>query len=222
MGAPAAPHPPDLVVGTYRFDRATDRWTWSDEVYAIHGLAPHSVVPTTALMLSHSEVAHDVGTVDVAGGPGQVRDLVDARGHEHVVAVTACTSDRDVVTGHLIDLTEVTRRRGDLLARAAIAASAESRGTIEQAVGAVAFVRATDPATAFEMLRTASNDANVPVRVLARAIVDALPGLRHDPERLDAFLESLTAVGHRPAGTAGAGHVPAALRRTPRPSSPGR
>ena len=68
---------------------------------------------------------------------------------------------------------------------------------IEQAVGAVAFSQQTDPPTAFALLRAASMDANVPVRALAAAIVEALPDLGADAERVRKFLDELRSPGNR-------------------------
>ena len=41
------------LVGGFAYDRATDRWTWSTEVYRMHGFEPHDVVPTTELIRYH-------------------------------------------------------------------------------------------------------------------------------------------------------------------------
>ena len=46
-------HGEDVLVGTFRFWFVGEHWEWSDEVAAMHGYAPGSVVPTSALVLSH-------------------------------------------------------------------------------------------------------------------------------------------------------------------------
>lgn len=198
--------------GSYRLDVTTQHWWWSDEVYAIHGFAPHEVVPTTELLLAHAhpdERERAVAELDAASRTGcafsAVHRIVDAQGRARVVAVVGEGQGRAPlggpaeVAGYFMDLTDVVDDRAQAAATASISAAAESRSAIDQAVGVVAFVRELDPEAAFRVLRAASNDANVPIRVLARAIVGALPTLRHDPGRVCAFLEGLLAPAHRTA-----------------------
>ncbi len=207
--------------GAYRLDLATQRWWWSDTVYAIHGFAPHEVVPTTELLLAHQHPGdrdRSEAVLDDAsrhGGPfATVHRILDARGRERVVAVVgegrgASAEDGPPaeLVGYFLDVTGVVDDRAQAAATVSIAAAAQSRSVIDQAVGVVAFVEEVDPAAAFGVLRAASNDANVPIRVLARAIVGALPTLRHDPARVRHFLDGLLAPAHRApaAGSAAAG-----------------
>lgn len=196
--------------GTYRLELATQRWWWSDEIYAIHGFAPHEVVPTTELLLAHKhpdDRDHVAATLDEASRTGapfsSVHRIVDARGKVRVVAVVGEGQGTDVLgaptelCGYFMDLTDVVDDRAQAAASVAIAAAAQSRAVIDQAVGVVAFALSLDTGAAFAVLRSASNDANVPIRVLARAIVGALPTLRHDPSRVSHFIEGLLAPGHR-------------------------
>lgn len=197
--------------GSYRLDLATQRWWWADEVYAIHGFAPHEVVPTTELLLAHKHPEDRdrvVATLDEASRTGaafsSVHRIVDARGRERVVAVvgegqgTGALGGPAELVGYFVDVTEVVDDRAQATATVSIAAAAQSRSVIDQAVGVVAFVEEVDPGAAFLVLRSASNDANVPIRVLARAIVGALPTLRHDPGRVRHFLDGLLSPAHRP------------------------
>ncbi|WP_454048608.1 PAS domain-containing protein [Cellulomonas sp. Marseille-Q8402] len=205
LGAPAR-------AGTYRLELATQRWWWSDEVYAIHGFAPHEVVPTTELLLAHKHPGDRdrvVETLTDAARTGRayssVHRIVDARGRVRVVAVVGegqGTGDDGAPTelcGYFMDVTDVVDDRAQAAASASIAAAAQSRAVIDQAVGVVAFSLSLEPAAAFAVLRAASNDANVPIRVLARAIVGALPTLRHDPSRVSHFIQGLLSPGHRAA-----------------------
>lgn len=198
--------------GSYRLELATQQWWWSDEVYAIHGFAPHEVVPTTDLLLAHKHpedrdhVAATLTEASRTGAPfSSVHRIVDARGKVRVVAVVgegqglADGGPPAELCGYFIDVTDVVDDRAQATASVAIAAAAQSRAVIDQAVGVVAFALSLDTGAAFAVLRSASNDANVPIRVLARAIVGALPTLRHDPSRVSHFIEGLLAPGHRPA-----------------------
>lgn len=198
--------------GGFRLELATQQWWWSDEVYAIHGFAPHEVVPTTGLLLAHKhpdDRDRSVATLDEASRTGaafsSVHRIVDAQGRERVVAVVGEGQGRTErgtpteLVGYFMDVTDVVDDRAQAAASVSIAAAAQSRSVIDQAVGVVAFVQEIDPGAAFLVLRAASNDANVPIRVLARAIVGALPTLRHDPARVTHFLEGLLAPAHRRA-----------------------
>src|SRR5690606_2005649 len=61
--SPASPSPESLEaalapgsaapVGRYLLELSSGRWTWSDEVFVMHGFRPGEIVPTTELMLSH-------------------------------------------------------------------------------------------------------------------------------------------------------------------------
>lgn len=197
--------------GAYRLDLATQHWWWSDEVYAIHGFAPHEVVPTTELLLAHKHPEdrdRTVAALDEASRTGAafacVHRIVDARGRERVVSVvgegrgSGAYGGPAELVGYFVDVTDVVADRAQAAATVSIAAAAQSRSVIDQAVGVVAFVEEVDAGAAFLVLRAASNDANVPIRVLARAIVGALPTLRHDPGRVRHFLDGLLAPGHRP------------------------
>lgn len=159
MTEPTGDPPGTVAAGTLRVDRATGSWWWSDAVYAIHGFAPHEVVPTTELFVAH---LHPDDRDDV-----RATARVDAQARAE--------------------------------ATASIVASDRNRALIDQAVGAIAFSEQVDAATAFAMLRVASNDANVPLRHLGRLIAEALPGLGGDPERLNRFLRDLTAAAHQHA-----------------------
>jgi hypothetical protein len=198
--------------GGFRLELATQRWWWSDEVYAIHGFAPHEVVPTTALLLAHKHpedrdrVVATLAQASRTGAPfSSVHRIVDARGRARVVAVVgegraAAPGDAPAeLYGFFMDVTDVVDDRAQAAASAAIAAAAQSRAVIDQAVGVVAFALSVDTGAAFAVLRSASNDANVPIRVLSRALVGALPTLRHDPSRVAHFIEGLLAPAHRSA-----------------------
>jgi hypothetical protein len=203
------------VAGAYRLDLRSGAWWWSDEIYAMHGFAPHEVVPSTELLVAHQHPADRERAGDAleeairTGAPFScVHRIVDAGGLEHVVAVVGEGRDSageraTVLGGYFVDVTDVVRDRAQAAASESIAAAAESRSTIDQAVGVVAFTYGYEPAAAFGVLRSASNDANVPIRLLARAIVAALPTLSGDPRRVSAFVDGLLAPGHRGPGASG-------------------
>ncbi|MEV7971598.1 ANTAR domain-containing protein [Cellulomonas sp. NPDC089187] len=178
--------------GAYRFDACTGAWWWSDSVYTIHGFAAGEVVPTTDLLLSHTHPEDRDELVDRLADDrlSLAYRVIDAHHHEHLCVLVG-ERQADGLRGYLIDLTDLVNRHGQAVATSAISAAATSRSMIEQAVGAVAFSHQLDPAGAFGLLRAASMDANVPIRSLAAAIVEALPDLGADPRRVRRFLDEL-------------------------------
>ena len=209
---------PALTVGTrarggaFALDLRTGTWWWSDEVYRIHGFDPHEVVPTTELLLAHKhpddrgrvlEVLDEVTRTGAAFSC--VHRIRDARGRDRVVTVVG-EGVRGTgggapagVRGFFVDITDAVHDEARAVATGSITASAQSRAVIDQACGVLAFTYGVAPEAAFAMLRAASNDANVPIRVLAAAIVGSLPELHGATERVTAFLDGLLAPAHRPA-----------------------
>lgn len=199
--------------GAFRLDLEDDRWWWSDEVYRIYGFAPHEVVPTTALVDAHEHPADRAAVRDAlaeAGRSGQpfstVHRIVAAQGDERLLATVGQRSGPPGPAGRLdgfvLDLTDEVAARARADATRSIAASARTRGTIEQALGAVALSEGVDAEHAFALLRQASNDRNVPIRRLADLIVRAIPALHEDPARLSVVLHELLSTHHRPARAA--------------------
>lgn len=200
-----APQPGALsqTIGRFRVALRTDRWWWNDALFRMYGFAPHEVVPSTALVLAHQHPEDPVGLVarvsevSATAEPfTAVHAVVDAEGRERLLSISGELVG-DQVHGRVLDLTELVDHRARRAATASIEASARSRAGIEQAVGAVALATGVTPEVAFRRLRTASNDANVPLRTLATAIVEQLPALGSDPGRLSRFLRELSAPTHR-------------------------
>ncbi|OLT54669.1 PAS and ANTAR domain-containing protein [Cellulosimicrobium sp. CUA-896] len=190
------------LVGRYTVDPSTDRWWWSDETYRIHGFAPHEVVPTTDLVLAHKHpedrdrVRATLATAATTGEPFRsVHRIMDGRGCERTLVLVG-EGRRDPVTGavvelggYFVDVTSAIARRAGAVADESVRAAAASRGPIEQAKGIVAFALGTDPEDAFAVLRKASNDANVPLREVARHVVEAAVGADRSVARVAAALD---------------------------------
>ncbi|WP_419704831.1 PAS and ANTAR domain-containing protein [Promicromonospora sp. NFX87] len=193
-------------VGRYRLELATGQWAWSDEVYVMHGFEPGQIVPTTPLMLSHKhpdDRARVDGLLRRAAETGQpfssVHRIRDAQGDTRTLAVTG-QGRRDPATGrvtelfgYFIDVTESHREAAARDATASIQASAERRAVIEQAKGVLMVVYGIDEEAAFDLLRQASNLANIAVRDIAYSLVHLFsgPGVTAFPTReaIDEFLE---------------------------------
>ncbi|MFI2102832.1 PAS and ANTAR domain-containing protein [Isoptericola sp. NPDC019693] len=181
-------------MGSFRLDLSSDRWTWSEAVFRLHGFEPHEVVPTTDLVLAHThpadrdDVRAALVTAPTAGAFSSVHRILTARRRELTVAlVGSVESDpgHDGAAGYFLDLTSAVAERAAERASADIQAAATTRGVIEQAKGVLAVVYDVEIDDAFDLMRTASNDHNVAVRDLARAVVDVAH--RRDVDRRAAL-----------------------------------
>jgi hypothetical protein len=198
----------DPLVGRFSYDVGSRTWTWDDEVFRIHGLQPGSVTPTTDFVLrcKHPEDRSRVEKVLTrASTTGEVFSMsyriLGADGVERRV-VLVCEGgmcEDDVVTtigGYYIDLTHDFRQEGEAMASEAIAASAESRATIEQAKGSLMLAYGLDADQAFAMLRWWSSSRNIKIRDLAeRLVVTASTGGVSDSsvrQGFDALLHDIS------------------------------
>jgi ANTAR domain-containing protein/PAS domain-containing protein len=197
--------------GAFRFDPASDTWTWGEEVYAIYGFSSGEVVPTTELILSHQH-PDDRAAVDEFlasalrdGVTGSLwHRILDAQATVRQVVTTASGElDEDGtptgLSGHVVDVSEAVRRTVSQEVDAALELIGRSRPLIEQAKGALMSAYAIDAEQAFALLRRYSQLRNVKVREVARVLVDAIAtdgGLPRDT-RLD--LNRLVTEGAAPA-----------------------
>ena len=199
-------------VGRYLLDLVTETWSWSSEVYRMHGFEPGQVVPTTALMLAHKhpdDLGQTDGLLEQAADSGRtfssVHRILDAQGGTRTLVITG-EARRDPGTGQVAELSgyfiDVTGSHRAATAREAtlsIRASSERRAVIDQAKGILMMTYSLEHTMAFELLRRVSNETNVPVRDIARSLVDlaSSSALITPVERsvVDEFLRSLSSVG---------------------------
>jgi hypothetical protein len=185
------------TVGRFSYDVPTDTWWWCPNLYAMHGFAPHEIVPTTALMAAHQHPDDRCGTVDLItaavtdGNPFCSRHrILDALRRVHTV-VTIGEGIRDAdgrvvqVRGYLIDVTDSLHRDVAAATRLAVELSAATRARIEQAKGALMITYGIDENEAFELLRRHSQHTNIKIRDIATGITHrandpALTGLTAD------------------------------------------
>ncbi|RXR25054.1 ANTAR domain-containing protein [Oerskovia turbata] len=176
-------------VARYTLDVPTGRWWWSDELFEMHGFAPHEVVPTTQLMLAHkhpedvARVAGVLADVTRTGDPFScTHRIVDATGRTRILGVVGqgdvdpATGEVTQVAGYFMDLTDSQEALAQAHASRAVSASAARRATIEQAKGALMVVYGLDDDEAFEVLRHHSSVTNEPVRELAARLLASLAG----------------------------------------------
>ena len=165
-----------------------DAWEWDDDVYRIHGLEPGSIRPTTELIHA-SKHPDDLERVK-AVLEGAARDggsfavayrLLRADGTERQVVLIGCGDPGDpgdpgghrveVVEGYYIDLTKDFAAQIREETHRAVAASAETRATIEQAKGVLMMAYGVSADGAFAMLEWWSRNHNVKVRDLAARLM---------------------------------------------------
>jgi len=197
------------LVGGFSYDAGQDRWTWSQEVFHIHGFEQHDVVPTTELIRFHAHPDdRDAVEETLAGAmtlPGSFTlafRLVDAQGGLRRVLMLGQGSERSQGTlrlrGQLVDLTPLQEEiLNDDLAPVVDDFRAH-RAVIEQAKGIVIQLFAVDADEAFDRLRASSQAANVKVRDLAQYLVvaaaqDRTPGKGENNLGLNEILEVLAA-----------------------------
>jgi hypothetical protein len=169
-------------VGWFRFYFADERWEWSDQVQRLHGYEPGTVVPTTALVLSHK---HPDDYAEVAAALDEIRRthrtfstrhrIIDTQQvvHEVIVIGDSLHDDGgDVIGTHgfYVDVTNTGRSREELV-NAAVAEIAENRAAIEQAKGMLMLIYRISGDSAFELLKWRSQETNVKLRVLADQVL---------------------------------------------------
>ncbi len=182
----ATPEPDDdaaPLVGGFLYDGAHDRWTWSAEVFRIHGFEPHDVVPTTQLIRFHAHPEDRdavAATLDRAmATPGRYYltfRLADAQGNTRRVLLLGTGSGVDGAVdlrGQIVDLTSWQDQILNEDLGPMVDDFRAHRAVIEQAKGIVIQLFAVDADEAFDRLRACSQAANVKVRDLAEYLVIA-------------------------------------------------
>jgi anti-anti-sigma factor len=209
--------PEAAPLGRFTYDPATDRWTWSEEVFALHGFLAGEVVPSTSLARSHQHpddrtaieaLARDA--LESGHARGAQHRIVDAAGHErHVVVIVdpRRTGTGCVIDGMVLDVTVPHARSSAAQANAMLEAATAARTVIDQAKGALMLAHGVPADAAFETLRWYSQQTNLRLRTLAERVVEAtasglLPAdVRH---RVDDALHAATVGSPRAAVVAAA------------------
>jgi PAS domain S-box-containing protein len=172
--------PPRDRVGAFRYHRADDRWEWSDAVAHMHGYEPGTVVPTTALVLSHKhpdDAAKVALMIEAMAGHGQPFNsrhrIVDKSGRTHRVLVVGEQRrgpGGEVVgsEGFYVDLSDLGQ---DPDVDAAIADFTAHRSQIEQAKGILMVVYGIPAEHAFDILVWRSQQTNTKLRALVQQLI---------------------------------------------------
>jgi hypothetical protein len=195
----------ECAAGTFRYDAATQRLDWSDELYALHGYSRGEIVPTLDLLLSHKhpedrDRCQDIFASACASGGYfcSYHRLIDARLREHRVltageALVEAGTLR-VVDGFIIDLTSTMHWETERASREAVEGAIGTRSTIEQAKGILMGALRIRSDAAFQLLATYSQQTNIKVASTAADLVQ----LANNPQQhalLRTFIDEL----HRPS-----------------------
>nr|WP_194819819.1 PAS and ANTAR domain-containing protein [Nocardia sp. XZ_19_385] len=186
-----AGHPQNI--GSFRFWFADQCWEWSDEVAALHGYEPGSVVPTTELLLSHkhpddrAEVAHTLAAVTTTGEAFCSRHrILDTGGeiHEVIVVGDHLLDEGGAVvgtTGYYIDVTDTLQESRRATLDETLPDLIEARAVIEQAKGVLMLVYGVGSEQAFKVLQWRSQETNTKLRRVAEQLVSAIGELGGAP-----------------------------------------
>jgi hypothetical protein len=176
--------------GPFVYNVGRQSWWWADDVYRILGFEPGDIVPTTDLLVAHKHPEDAaVATAIIlnaftSGEPFALwHRIIDARRRtRQVVSVGDGLHDAAgnlvEVRGYMVDVTGSKRGQTARDIDEAVRRSAESRGTIEQAKGVLMATLALDAEAAFDLLKRASQNANVKLRELAQRLLSALEEAR--------------------------------------------
>ncbi|WP_265522393.1 PAS and ANTAR domain-containing protein [Oerskovia flava] len=197
-----------LPVGQYRVDIRSGQWWWSDEVYRIHGLEPHSVVPSAELLAAHKHpddrgrALREVRAAQRTGKPFScMHRVVDAKGRTHTIALTGQgrrgpDGKLAEIAGYLIDVTAVQRAHVERDTARAVDSALDGRSVIDQAKGVIMATHGVDAETAANRLVGFASRANIRVRDVAEQLVGSLEGSplgANAREDVETFLASLDA-----------------------------
>ena len=208
-------HGEDALVGSFRFWFVGERWEWSDEVAAMHGYAPGSVVPTSALVLSHKhpdDRLHVQELLDRALHDGEpfsnTHRVIDTAGSVHQVVVVAdrMVDDSGAVvgtSGHYIDLTDTFDETRKSVLSDELPGVVAARAVIEQAKGALMMVYKINADQAFRILQWRSQQTNTKLRDLAAELVEGFIEMPAPPASLRNAFDHLLLTVHEHAGELG-------------------
>ena len=193
-------------VGSFRYFRADDRWEWSDAVAEMHGYAPATVKPTTALVLSHKhpdDAAKVALLIEAMAGQGQPfsgrHRIVDTAGRIHPVLVVGeqlFVGGGGVIgsQGIYVDLSDIGE---DHTVDAAIADFTAHRSQIEQAKGMLMTIYGISPTHAFDILVWRSQETNTKLRTLVVQVIEDFGDRLNVPASIRERADHLLLTAHK-------------------------
>lgn len=173
-----------IPVGSFSFSSTDEQWSWSDGMFALHGMHRGDVVPNRAIFLSHVHPDDRSGVAALldscATGDGRPAALdyrmvaLDGAVHEVLLALRPVGGEGSTaVWGFLVDEGERRKRVVAAGVDAELRHALESHAVIDQAKGMLMLAYGGDEEDAFNRLRQASQHNNIKLRTLADRIVTA-------------------------------------------------
>jgi hypothetical protein len=195
---------PASTVGHYVYTVASDEWTWSAGLYAMHGYAPHEIAVSTEVMLEHKhpdDRSRALAVLETALGDGRpfscYHRIIDRTQRvRSVLSVGHGVKGPDGhvvrVEGYFVDLTQARRDETEAEVQTALARVAEHREVIDEAKGMVMIATGCSSDAAFACLRRYSQAANMKVHYIAHQLVEAVSPDHRGSDMVIPFLEDLT------------------------------
>jgi len=171
--------------GTFELHVHSGKMEWSEGLFGIHGLKQGEVVPTLELFMAHKHPedrerirAHWADLLKAGGQGALLHRVIDVRGKERRVfsaiqAVVEPSGQVEYVRGFMVDVTQSLRIESQHAASDANEGVYEHKAVIEQAKGVVMALHGIDAHTAFQVLATKSQHANVKLHIVAEELVSA-------------------------------------------------
>ncbi|MGY1802805.1 PAS and ANTAR domain-containing protein [Blastococcus sp. SYSU D00922] len=202
----AAPRAPERVTGRYRYDRATQSWWWSPEMFTMHGLPATSPPPATDEYLRYQHAEDRTRVLEAiarACGDGRAFALetriVRADGQERAVVLVGepqrgTAGEITAVEGMCVDITDGRPPAGADRTKALEAeveqmrAAMASRAAIEQAKGILMLLTSCGDQVAFDLLAHISSHTHRKVRDVAEVITQSAAGARRLPDDVRAII----------------------------------
>jgi hypothetical protein len=174
----AATDAPSAPTGRLTISLETGRWSWSDGLFAMHGMEPGDVVPTPELFLRHVHpddrtLVEEVVRAGRSGPAGCEYRLIDLSGRSRTVTLAVDALPDGTVTGLVVDVTTSRNRAVAEGVNAQLALALQSRSVIDQAKGVLMSCFGVDSEVAFACLSLMSQHRNIRLRVIAEEIRSA-------------------------------------------------
>jgi PAS domain S-box-containing protein len=173
-------------VGSFEYRYDTDRWTWSDTVFRLHGYEPDEVEPTTEVVLSHKhpdDLTRVKGLLQQSAAPFSSRHRIrTTKGAERTVVVVGdAVTDahgRVVATrGFYVDITDAYNADLQESISDKLEEIVAHREVIDQAKGMLMIVYQLNAEAAFGVLKWRSQALNIKLATIAQRLVAELPDL---------------------------------------------
>lgn len=171
------------TLARFSFDVRANRWWWSEEMFALHGLEPGDAVPSTELLLAHKHPEDRLRTEGTLAGALATGEpfccrhrIVDSLGEvRHVLSIGVGVFDEDrrivAVNGYFVDLTDFVDHPqpfGGLTVREPTSFDA----VVEHAKGVLVAAYRLTPDAALELLWWSARQGGGTLTEVARALVD--------------------------------------------------